>query len=118
MGKGIDPDSSIRNLSIDMTKEGILKSLMAKPQALSINADRYRKFEGLLPSSIKTAFNPENLFLMSLYVDDKPRGLIICNPGVDQSEPDRAIYLKFRAAIQLASKALTCHARRQHRSAA
>jgi hypothetical protein len=118
MGKGIKPDSPIRNLVVNITKEGILKSLIAKPQALSIDSEKYRKFEGLLPSSIKTAFNPENLFLMSLYVDDKPRGLIICNPGADQSEPDRARYLKFRSAIQLTGKALSFQLKRSQRSAA
>ena len=118
MGKGIEPDSPIRNLAVDITKEGILKSLMAKPQALSIDAEKYRKFKDLFPSAIKTAFNPENLFLMSLYVDDKPRGLIICNPGVDQSKPTRASYLKFRTAIQLAGKALSCQLKRGQRSAA
>ncbi len=118
MGKGIDPDSAIRNLAIDITREGILKSLIAKPQALLIDAEKYRKFEGLIPSSIKTAFDPENLFLMSLYVDDKPRGLVICNPGVDHSEPDQTSYFKFRAAIQLAAKALTCQLKRGQRSAA
>ncbi len=118
MGKGITTDSEFKKMVIETKNSGLLKSLMGKPQALWIDPDKYQKYETLLPAAVKSGMTSRNLFLMSLFINNRVRGVIIAASHDSNPVNCKKSYLEFRSAIQLTSKALDYLTKRQHRSAA
>jgi hypothetical protein len=117
-GRGIDQHSPIKTLVIDISKAGVLKTLLDKPQSLWIEPDEYHKYEAALPSRFKSSFLHESFFLMSLYIGNNPVGMMFCDRAHAVTRLDKVTYVKFKSAIMLISKALTHLAKRQHRPAA
>jgi len=106
-GKGIDEHSPIRTLVIDISNASVLKSLMTKSQALWVEADSYKDYEAALPAKFKSGFLHESFYLMSIYVNGKPMGLIYADRSLGVNKLDKVTYIKFKSAIILADKALT-----------
>jgi hypothetical protein len=106
-GKGIDEHSPIRNLVIDISRPGLLKTLLAMPQALWVKAEDYQRYEAALPAKFKSSFLHESFFLMSLYAMGKPIGMIFCDRSQAVNKLDKLSYIQFKSAIMLTSKALT-----------
>ncbi len=117
-GKGIDEKSPVRNLVINLGNASLLRSLLGKPQAVWIDSDNYRRYEAALPKRFRDAFLHENFFLMSLFVGDRPLGLIFADRALAVTQLDKATYLKFKSATLLTTRALTELARRRSSSAA
>jgi hypothetical protein len=106
-GKGIDEHSPIRTLVIDISRPGLLKTLLAMPQALWVKAEDYQRYEAALPAKFKSSFLHESFFLMSLYATGKPIGMIFCDRSAAVNKLDKLSYIQFKSAIMLTSKALT-----------
>lgn len=117
-GKGLDQHSPIRTLVLDAKKAGLLNSLLGKPQALWIDAENYSKFEAALPAKFKSTFLHENFYLMSLFVADKPIGLLFADRAQSVTQLDKATYLSFKSAIMLTGKALTYLKQRRQQATA
>lgn len=116
-GKGIGEHSPIRNLVIEINNASLLKSLMTKPQALWVKPDSYKSYEAALPAKFKSGFLHESFYLMSLYVNGKPQGLIYADRSLAVSKLDKIAYLKFKSAILLTGKALTYRLRQRQQTA-
>ena len=112
-GKGIDEYSPVRNLVVDLERESLLKSLLAKPQAIRIESATYPRFEAALPKRFRDAFLHENFLLMSLFIGARPVGLIFADRAPGVPPLDKSVFLRFKSAISLTSKALTRLAERQ-----
>ena len=117
-GKGIDELSPVRKLVVDLERESLLKSLLAKPQAIWIEPATYARFEAALPKRFRAAFLHENFFLMSLFVGPKPVGLVFADRAPGVPPLDKPVYLRFKSAILLTAKALTRLAERRRQAPA
>ncbi len=117
-GKGIDEHSPVRSLVVDLERESLLKSLLAKPQAIWVEPATYPRFEAALPKRFREAFLHENFFLMSLFVGDRPVGLVFADRAPGVPPLDKKIYLRFKSAILLTAKALTRLAERRRQAPA
>lgn len=106
-GKGFPADSSFLKLDLDFTQLGILKSLLEKPQALSVNATSYGKYEPLLPGKFKASCLCNSFVLMSCFVGKKPIGLVYADRSKDTEEIDSAAYQEFKSSVMTTSKILT-----------
>lgn len=117
-GKGLDSGSSFLKLQLQVANAGLLKSLLLKPQALCLNASNYRKYESSLPGVFKATCLCDNFALMSIFIGNKPIGLIYCDRSVSSEVIDKAAYNEFKTSIMTTSKALVFLAKRNAQSAA
>ena len=117
-GKGLDKESPFIKLKLEVSKSGMFKSLLQKPQAVCINATTYRKYENSLPGQFKATCLCDNFVLMSIFIGSRPIGLIYCDRSVSGEPIDKASYSQFKANIILTSKALAFLAKRKTRAAA
>lgn len=117
-GKGLDSGSSFLKFQLQIANAGLLKSLLLKPQALCLNASNYRKYESSLPGIFKATCLCDNFALMSIFIGNKPIGLIYCDRSVSGEAIDKAVYSEFKASIMTTSKALVFLAKRNAQSAA
>jgi len=106
-GKGIPADSPFLKLSLDVVQSGLLKSLLEKPQALSVNATSYRKYEPLLPGKFKASCLCNSFVLMSFFIGNKPVGLVYADRSKGTHEIDSASYQEFKASVITTGKILT-----------
>ena len=117
-GKGLDDASSFLKLQLPIANAGLLKSLLQKPQALCLNTSSYRKYESSLPGIFKATCLCDNFALMSLFIGNKPIGLIYCDRSVSGEAIDKTTYSEFKTSIMTTSKALTVLAKRNIQTAA
>jgi len=117
-GKGLDKGSPFLKLQLDVVKSGILKSLLQKPQAVCINATTYRKYENSLPGQFKATCLCDNFIIMSIFIGNRPIGLIYCDRSISRDTIDKASYGQFKANIMMTSKALSFLAKRKTQAAA
>lgn len=117
-GKGIDAHSPVRNLVIDLERESLLKSLLAKPQAIHIESATFPRFEAALPKRFRDAFLHENFLLMSLFIGTQPVGLIFADRAPGVPPLDKSAFLRFKSAIALTANALTRLAERRRQAPA
>lgn len=117
-GKGLDSGSPFLKLQLQVANAGLLRSLLQKPQALCLNATSYRKYESSLPGIFKATCLCDNFALMSIFIGNKPIGLIYCDRNVSGEAIDKATYNEFKTSIITASKSLVFLAKRNAQSAA
>ena len=117
-GKGIDEHSPVRHLVVDLNRESLLKSLLARPQAIWVKPESYSRFEAALPKRFRAAFLHENFFLMSLFVGERPVGLVFADRAPGVPPLDRPVHLRFKSAVMLTARALTELAERRRRASA
>ena len=67
-GRGIDRQSPIRNLVIDLDDTSLLQSMLSPARSLWVKTDNYRQYEASLPARFRDAFLHENFFLAVLAV--------------------------------------------------
>lgn len=96
-------EDGIRRLDVDLRHKTLFGALMGKPQSLWLNDDNAGKYRAFIPDSIRTMLAPQGAFMMSLFVGDKPLGLMYG----DGSELDDQGYRQFRALCHEATSALT-----------
>lgn len=118
LGEGLDSNSAFLKLRLQLANAGLLRSLLQKPQALCLNATNYRKYETSLPGIFKATCLCDNFALMSIFIGNKPIGLIYCDRSVSDEAIDKKVYGEFKTSIMTTSKALTVLAKRNTRSAA
>lgn len=112
MAIGIEDTAPFRSYRIDVQKAGLLKILLNKPQAVWINNDSYKKYQQLIPQSFMASIMTNQFVAMSLFVGDKPIGVIYAD-RTDSTQPvDQALFTQFKQLISLTSKALTLLAKR------
>lgn len=107
IGKGLEDDSAFNKLQIEVAHSGIFKSLLLKPQALCIDASNFKKYETVLPGKFKATCLCDNFVLMSVFIGNKPIGLVYCDRQHTKNPVDNASYREFKSSVMMASKALT-----------
>ncbi len=106
-GKGIDEHSPVRHLVIGLERESLLKSLLAKPQAIWVEPATYSRFEASLPKRFRKAFLHENFFLKSLFIGARPVGLLFADRAPGVPPLDKPVFLRFKSAVTLTARALS-----------
>jgi len=98
--------SLLNKLVIDTDENRMFRSLLAKPLGLWVEPASYAQYEPYLPVSFKSSVLSENFFVMTLFSDAVPVGIIFCDRAHSVSALDREVYTRFKAAVLLTSNAL------------
>lgn len=106
-GKGLEADSAFNKFQIEVAQSGLIKSLLQKPQALSINASNYKKYEAMLPGKLRAACLCDTFVIMSIFVGNNPIGLIYCDRQQTETSIDDKSYQAFKSSVMMTNKALT-----------
>lgn len=112
MSLGLDAESPFRRYAIELTKSGLFKILLNKPQAIWINRDSIKKYQQLLPSSLMASIMTDNFVAMSLFIGDKPIGVIYSDRSNVDEEIGETQFAQFKQLVSVTSKALTLLAKR------
>jgi HD-like signal output (HDOD) protein len=102
--KGIDTQSPLLKLQIKVSQGGLIKNLITKPQSLWVKPANFKKYETLLPGSFRASCQSDNFFLMSLFISERPIGMIFCD---STKQLDETLYKAFKSRLSLTAKALT-----------
>ena len=117
-GRGLESNPALSKLKLDIEQSGIIKNLLQKPQALLINGGNYKKYERLLPGQFKAASMCDNFVMMTVFLGDKPIGLVYCDRQTVTQAIDAPGYNTFKSSVMMTSKALTYLVKRKAKSAA
>ncbi len=117
-GKGLSPESPFRKLQLEVARSGLFKSMLIKPQAIHINASSIRQHEASLPGKFKATCLCNDFAMMSIFVGDKPLGIVYCDCSGSDDGIDKARYHMFKTDTMLTSKALTFLAKRDTETSA
>jgi len=111
---GLDNRSGFQSLTLKTQQAGLFNAFLKKTQALWVNTANYKKYNSLIPGLFKAATLSENFFIMSLFIGNKPIGIIYadCSGRTDFSL-DKSSFINFKANVFFASKALNLIAEKQ-----
>ncbi|QZA79158.1 HDOD domain-containing protein [Deefgea tanakiae] len=109
--QGVAPTDPLQNLRISLEKQHVLTKLLQKPQSFWLNSANYAQFSPHLPIELVEQVGAKSFCAMSIFVGDKPVGLIYADCGL-LGEVTDFHYQHFKQICLLASKALAHNARR------
>ncbi|MDJ0739332.1 MAG: HDOD domain-containing protein [Gammaproteobacteria bacterium] len=104
---GGDTADGIRRLDLGLDERNLFSALMGKPQSLWLNRDNAAKYRDYLPDSLDRAIGPGGAYMMSLFVGDRPLGLMY-GDGSDLSEHG---YRRFRELCSQSTSTLVAGSR-------
>ncbi len=78
----VAPDEPLHDLAIPSAECNLFSLLIAKPQAVWLNAGNRERYAPYLTAELSGALNTDNCFAMSLFAGGEPLGLI-CGDGFD-----------------------------------
>jgi len=107
MSLGYQKEAPFRNYQVEASRAGLLKILLNKPQAIWINTSNFTKYEKIIPQSLLASIMTNDFFAMSLFVDEKPVGIIYADRSDTTEELDQQTFTDFKQLITLTSKALS-----------
>ncbi len=96
-------DDGLRKLNLDLAHKNLFTILIGKPQSVWLNRDNAKKYQAYLPTPLRAMLGRHGAYMMSLFVGDKPLGLLY-GDGEDLSEQG---YRQFRDLCREASSALS-----------
>lgn len=102
---GGEPDDAVRHLDLDLTQQTLFSLLMRKPQSVWLSRGNAKKYQAYLPTDLRKLFRPQGAYLMSLFVGERPLGLLFADGG-GLSEPG---YDRFRTLCREAAEILGKH---------
>lgn len=109
--QGVPPTDSLQTLKISLENQHIFTKLLQKPQSFWLNPSNYQQFSPHLPTELVEQVGAKSFCAMSIFVGDKPVGLIYADCGL-KGEVSEFHYQHFKQICLLASKALAHNARR------
>lgn len=104
ISKGLGTESPLLKLQVKISQGGLIKNLITKPQSLWVKSANFKKYEPFLPGNFRASCQSENFFLMSLFIGEKPIGMIFCDTT---KKLDETLYKTFKSNLLLTGKALT-----------
>ncbi len=116
--KGLEADSTFNQLELEVAQSGLIKSLLQKPHAVRIDPANYKKYQAMLPGKFQAVCQCNNFAVMSIFIGNKPIGLVYCDRHQIEKPIDNASYQAFKSSVMIASKALTYLAKLKARAAA
>jgi len=103
--KGVAANDPLHDLAISLDKPHLLTQLLQKPQSVWFNRDNAARFLPLLPEILLKQSGQESFCLMSIFVGNKPVGVIYADRhGADEITDDH--YQHFKQICLLTGKAL------------
>lgn len=90
---GGDSDDGLRRLNLELRRMNLFTALMSKPQSVWLSPDNAARYRAYLPDSLRRLLAPEGAYLMSIFVRQRPLGLLY-GDGRQLSETG---YRSFRA---------------------
>ena len=99
---GGKPADGLRKLDLDLGQKNLFTALIAKPQSVWLNRQNAKTYEGYLPVALRRMLSPHGAYLMSLFVHDKPLGLLYG----DGTALNEGGYRQFRELCLEASRVL------------
>ena len=112
MNVGLNAESPLGHFKIEVSKAGLLKSLLSKPQAIWINSNTFKKYHKFIPQSFQASIRTNNFVAMSLFINDKPIGIIYADYSESSTSLNQELFNQFKTTIATSSKALTFIAKR------
>jgi HD-like signal output (HDOD) protein len=106
MSAGIPKDASLHDYQIQIADSGLFKILINKPLAIWINPDNIQKYHKLIPKSLLDSSGTEDFVAMSLFIAEKPIGIIYADRHTALTGIDEGAFSQFKQLILLTSKAL------------
>ncbi len=86
---GATEDDPLRLLSIPLGKNDLFAIMLKKPQGLWLNATTRNRYLNMIPNSLHDSIDTRGFFALSLFVDNKPIGMLYADatePGSLSSE--------------------------------
>ena len=95
-------DEPIRKLDLDAGQRDLFTALIGKPQSLWLNRENAAKYLPYLSAPLRRAISPKGAYMMSVFVNEKPLGLMYADGTALNAEG----YKQFRLLCQDAMRAL------------
>ena len=99
---GGNADDGLRSLDLDLSQKNLFTLLLGKTQSVWLHPGNTAKYQGHLPASLRPMLAPEGAYMMSLFIREKPLGLLYGDGG----QLSEAGYRQFRALCREACDAL------------
>jgi len=106
MSQGVPKQSSFHNYQTEVNHSGLLKILLKKPQAIWISPDNFEKYQKLIPPELLKSTDCHDFVAMSLFIGEKPIGIVYADRYNSTPEIDKHIFGQFKQLISLTSQAL------------
>ena len=112
MSRGIPKEAAFNQYQIETSKAGLLKILLNKPQAIWINETSLKKYHKIIPASLLASIMTTDFLAMSLFIGEKPIGIIYADRTETTDKLDEKAFTQFKQLISLTSKVLTVISKR------
>ncbi|WP_157314693.1 HDOD domain-containing protein [Chitinibacter sp. GC72] len=107
--QGSDTDA-LRKMVISLQEMHLFTRLLQKPSSIWLNAGNAAQYRPLLPSEFREQVLADGFCAMSIFVADKPLGILYADPGSTGQVSDYQ-YQHFKQISTLTSRALAHNAR-------
>ncbi|QLI80075.1 HDOD domain-containing protein [Chitinibacter fontanus] len=109
--QGRDADG-LRQLILPLEEMHLFTRLLQKPSSIWLNSGNASQYQALLPSEFREQVQTDSFCAMSIFVGDKPLGILYADVG-DQAQVSDYQYQHFKQISTLTSRALAHNARRK-----
>lgn len=103
---GVDNDPLFSRFEINLAPINLFSHLMKKSQAILINDKNREKFWPLIPNEFKELIGTNSFMAMSIFVADKPVGIIYADRRNSACQVDEHAYKYFKTICKHASRVL------------
>jgi GAF domain-containing protein len=101
---GADDKDPIRRLSIPLSSNTLFAIMLKKPQGVWLNTTTKKRFLPIIPDSIHKSIDIRGFFSISLFVRDKPIGILYADAEEPDSLTDEQFKLFKRIGLQLSQQ--------------
>jgi HD-like signal output (HDOD) protein len=101
---GADDNDPIRRLSIPLGSNTLFAIMLKKPQGVWLNAATKKRFLPIIPDSIHKSIDIRGFFSISLFVRNKPIGILYADAREPDSLTDEQFKLFKRIGLQLSQQ--------------
>ncbi len=105
---GVPTHEPLRHLEFPLQSPDLFGRLMAKMQGVWLNAENQARYWPMVRPELKAMIGEGEFFAMSLFVGDKPFGLIYADSGRAGCRLDASTYEGFKRLCLLAGRGLGC----------
>jgi len=102
--QGTDFEPEFNRFHLPLAEAGLFARLMDKPAAFWLKADNQAKAWPQVPERVRELVGVRSFFAMSLFVGDKPLGLVYADRRSSECELDARSYEAFRLLVRMAGQ--------------
>ncbi|MFA5626802.1 MAG: HDOD domain-containing protein [Thiohalomonadaceae bacterium] len=103
---GADNDPVFSRFVIELNTDNLFTRLMQKPQAIWINDSNREKFWPIVPKAFQQIIRCDSFFVLSVFVNDKPIGLLYADRITNHCALDSRAYHRFKQTGLLIAQAM------------